>query len=226
MRLKSPSLIQAAETFCQSRTQGGSRHLESASRRDGSNLATGLLGCHAGTSRPAPGWLCWGSGWDLRARGPGGAWTKGLASVSPVPEARLRQTQATSGPVSASHLGPASVSGCGTSPRSAGVAGAAGSPLCGCGFQPGRGTCRAQGKQWCEAGGDTMAPRVRASSTRLSGAATQLPPALPREGDMESNLLRGRSCPHRRLGKQPRFSIFSIWFWKKKKKNAIYFSTA
>lgn len=64
--------------FCRSRTQGGSRHLESTSRRDGSNLATELLCCHAGTRRPAPGWLCWGSGWDLRVRGPGKAWSKGL----------------------------------------------------------------------------------------------------------------------------------------------------
>lgn len=34
---------------------------------------------------------------------------------------------------------------------------------------------------------------------------------------MESYLFGGRSCPYRRLGKQPRFSIFSMWFWKKKK---------
>lgn len=71
--------------FCRSRTQGRSRHLESASRRDGSNLATGLLWCHAGIRRPAPGWLCWGSGWDLRARGPGRTWTKGLPTFPRYP---------------------------------------------------------------------------------------------------------------------------------------------
>lgn len=130
-----------------------------------------------------------------------------------LPKAPLRQTQATSSPVPASHLGPASGCGCWTGPGRAGAAGAAGSPLCGCGFQPGTGTCGAQGGQRREVGGTPQPPG--------SGAAAGTPPALPQEGGIPALLCPWKAvslgCLYRRLGKLLKFSIFSIWFWGERK---------
>lgn len=171
------------------------------------------------TGRPAPGWLCWGSGWDLRVRGSGRAWIKGLLAFPWYP----RHLSGRPRPRPDPFLPPTWVQHLDS------VVGQVQDAQVSQGLQvlhsadavasQGEEPAEHRGGQWHEAEGDTMAPRVRASmALGCQGLQLKFPWLCQGKkgalcsSDQESDLPGGRSCPYRRLGKQSRFSIFSIWF--------------